>query len=152
MRSYTMDLGESPHANSAPVAASTTAPVSGESAVPVPRATVPPAKSPGAAIVAPPASTEPLATTPRPKSGKPPAATATVWTVQLGTFTNRENAARLDSRLKAHGFSATLSEATRNGHKLYRVRVGAERERAAAQKLLGRLKAAGEKGAEIVSR
>jgi cell division septation protein DedD len=39
-----------------------------------------------------------------------------------------------------------------NGRKLFRVRVGAEKDRAAAQKLLGRLKAVGEKGAEIVSR
>jgi cell division septation protein DedD len=74
------------------------------------------------------------------------------WTVQLGTFSSRENAAHLVAGLKSHGFSASIAEATKNGHKLYRVRVGAERDRAAAQKLQARLKAAGEKGGEIVPR
>ncbi len=70
--------------------------------------------------------------------------------MQLGTFSNRENAARLVGSLKSHGFTGSIVEATRNGHKLFRVRVGAERDRTAAQKLLGRLKAAGEKGGEVV--
>jgi cell division septation protein DedD len=91
----------------------------------------------------------------RPKPAAPSAAPphiAPAWTVQLGTFSNRENAARLVASLKARGFSASVSDATRNGHKLFRVRVGAERDRAAAQKLQGRLKAAGEKGGEVVQR
>ena len=72
--------------------------------------------------------------------------------VQLGTFSSRENAAHLVAGLKSHGFSGSIVEASKSGHKLYRVRVGAERDRAAAQKLLARLKAAGEKGGEVVAR
>ena len=68
----------------------------------------------------------------------------------MGTFSSRENAARLVGSLKSHGFTGSISEASRNGHKLFRVRVGVERDRTGAQKLLGRLRAAGEKGGEIV--
>jgi cell division septation protein DedD len=156
MRSYTMDLGESPHVNSAPVAASTAAPSAREAAVAVSSAPEPvplPAAATAAPQVATPAA--PVAVRARAPSAAPaPARTVergtAVWTVQLGTFSDRENAARLVARLKSHGFSAAISEATKNGHKLFRVRVGTERDRAAAQKLLARLKAAGEKGGEIV--
>ena len=89
------------------------------------------------------------------QSMPPPAAhapSATGWTVQLGTFSSRANAVHLVARLKSHGFSGSIAEVTKSGHKLYRVRVGAERDRASAQKLLTRLKAAGEKGADIVPR
>ena len=89
---------------------------------------------------------------PSPAPAPAPAHSAAAWTVQLGTFSSRENAARLVTGLKSHGFSATIAEATKNGHKLFRVRVGAERDRAAAQKLQGRLQAVGEKGGEIVPR
>jgi cell division septation protein DedD len=72
--------------------------------------------------------------------------------VQVATFSNRDNATRLVASLKSHGFVASESEATREGHKLFRVRVGNERDRSAAQKLLVRLKAAGQKGGEVVPR
>jgi cell division septation protein DedD len=77
---------------------------------------------------------------------------ATVWTVQLGLFSNRGNATRLMAGLKSHGFNPSMTDATKSGHKLYRVRVGNEHDRAAAQKLLARLKAIGVKGAEVVAR
>jgi len=158
MRSYTMDLGESPRASRGPVAASTTAPptaapatdsVAASSApaqdTPTPAAASAPALSPAAQPTIQPTAPSP-ARVPAPSHG------AGTWTVQLGTFSNRDNAARLVSRLKSHGFSAAISEATKNGHKLFRVRSGAERDRAAAQRLQGRLQAAGEKGGEIVPR
>jgi cell division septation protein DedD len=145
MRSYTMDFGESVHANSAPVAASTTVPSASEPAAAQPHtATVAPAPAPSPTQTAPPAA-------PAPPARAPEHSTAG-WTVQLGTFSSRENAAHLVAGLKSHGFSASIAEATKSGHKLYRVRVGAERDRAAAQKLLARLRAAGEKGGEIVPR
>jgi len=158
MRSYTMDLGESPRASRGPVAASTTAPptaapatdsVAASSApaqdTPTPAAASAPALSPAAQPTIQPTAPAP-ARVPAPSHG------AGTWTVQLGTFSNRDNAARLVSRLKSHGFSAAISEATKNGHRLFRVRSGAERDRAAAQRLQGRLQAAGEKGGEIVPR
>ena len=158
MRSYTMDLGESPRASRGPVAASTTAPPTAAPATdsvaassspaqntPTPAAASAPALSPAAQPTIQPTAPAP-ARVPAPSHG------AGTWTVQLGTFSNRDNAARLVSRLKSHGFSAAISEATKNGHKLFRVRSGAERDRAAAQRLQGRLQAAGEKGGEIVPR
>lgn len=170
IRSYTMELSATPHARE-PVAASTTAPATSSGAE-APRAREPITVSPAAsAPVA--ASREPSAPTPTPVTPAQPAAAAptvptrpaakaapahvtehssAAWTVQVGTFSNRENASRVMASLKSHGFSPALSEATRNGHKLFRVRVGTERDRAGAQKLLGRLRAAGEKGGEIVPR
>jgi DedD protein len=158
LRSYTMDLGESPRTNSGPVTASTTAPQASEPAqVSAPRAaagSAPPAVPPTTTPVTP--TTHPATHAARAEaavpSPAPPHGAAATWTVQLGTFGNRENAARLVATLKAHGFNASVSEATRSGHKLFRVRVGAERDRAAAQKLQARLRAAGEKGGEIVPR
>jgi cell division septation protein DedD len=156
MRSYTMDLGDAGRANSAPVAASTAVPPASEPAVraappsapasaPAPEAThTPPQPAATVSRTVPP----PAAPTPR----APVAHGTAGWTVQLGTFSSRENAAHLVAGLKSHGFSASIAAATRGAHKLYRVRVGEERDRAAAQKLLARLRAAGEKGGEIVPR
>jgi cell division septation protein DedD len=156
LRSYTMDLGESTHAHAGPVAASTAVPQASEPAA-VKSAPAAGKSAPAAVNSAPQALARMTPINPaRPEaaapSPAPPRNAATTWTVQLGTFSNRENAARLIAGLKAHGFNASISEATRSGHKLFRVRVGAERDRAAAQKLQGHLRAAGEKGGEIVSR
>ena len=149
MRSYTMDLGESPRANRGPVAASTTAPPASD---PLAASSAPVHDTPAPAAATAPART-PSAPAPRaaPPAPAPPHG-AGAWTVQLGTFSTRQNAARLVSGLKSHGFSAAISEATKNGHTLYRVRIGTERDRASAQRLQGRLRAAGEKGGEIVPR
>jgi cell division septation protein DedD len=149
MRSYTMDLGESPRANRAPVAASTTTPPATDS---VAASSAPAPDTPPPAAASAPAATP---TAPGPRAAPPspaPAHGAGPWTVQLGTFSKRENAARLVSGLKSHGFNAAISEASKNGHTLFRVRIGAERDRAAAQRLQGRLQAAGQKGGEILPR
>jgi cell division septation protein DedD len=141
-RSSTMELGESAPARE-PVAASTAVPPAREA--PAPASSAPVAMSaPGPALAAPPPTAAATATPPAPGSARSPA-----WTVQVATFSNRDNAARLSASLKSHGFSATVAEATKDGHKLFRVRVGSERDRAGAQKLLARLKAAGQKGGEI---
>ncbi len=157
MRSYTMDLAESPRINSAPVAASTAAPPASEPAVTLSSAPEPQLQRPPAAASAPQGVTPP----PRPSAPVPAPTPAHAvehgvehasgaWTVQLGTFSNRDHAVHLVNNLKSHGFGATISEVTNNGRKLFRVRVGNEKDRAAAQKLLGRLKAAGAKGGEVV--
>jgi len=164
LRSYTMDLGESPHAR-APVAASTAA----TTATTAPNASVAtPAPAPRAVAASsapepaplPPAASAPASTAqasapthPAVPPAQPPAPEhAMAWTVQLGLFSNRENAARLIASLKSRGFNPSISDATKSGHKFYRVRVGNEHDRAGAQKLLARLRAVGVKGAEIVAR
>jgi cell division septation protein DedD len=149
MRSYTMELGEAPRAIRGPVAASTTAPPAADpvavSSAPVPDTPIPAA--------APAPAPTPGAPAPRvPAAASAPAHGAGTWTVQLGTFSSRENAARLVSALKSHGFGAVMSEVTKNGHKLFRVRIGTERDRAGALRLQSRLKAAGQKGGEILPR
>jgi DedD protein len=167
MRSYTMDLGESPHANSAPVAASTAVAPASQPA-PANRAPVPdeattapqtaaaesePPPAPPMTDVAQRAVAAPkVVTTPKPSPAREPEHAAATWTVQLGTFSSRENALHLVANLKSHGFNGSVLEATKSGHKLFRVRVGSEHDRAAAQKLAARLKAAGEKGGEVVPR
>jgi DedD protein len=161
MRSYTMELGETAPANSAPITASTAAPPAREAPLPVSSAAVPwsapgpaPAAQPQTATAPPPQPLVPSAA-PRTAQHAPaehPAEHGAAWTVQIGTFSNRENAAHVVASLKSHGFSATVSEATKEGHKLFRVRVGNERDRVAAQKLLARLKAAGQKGGEVMPR
>jgi len=158
MRSYTMDLGESAHPR-APVAASTTASPAGE---PAPAASAPsPAPAPAQRNAATVAATAPVgkaavtpaATEPATPALAPAVGSKSTWTVQLGTFSSRPNAARLVGALKSRGLPAFIVETTgNNGRRLFRVRVGAEKDRAAAQKLLVRLKAVGEKGGEIVSR
>ena len=154
MRSYTMDLGESVHANSAPVAASTIAAPASEPAAAQPHtATVAPASTPAQTQTLPPAAADnPAAAHAQPPAAMTHGSATAAWTVQLGTFSSRDNAAHLVASLKSHGFGASIAQATKSGHKLYRVRVGAERDRAAAQKLLARLRAAGQKGGEIVPR
>ena len=149
LRSYTLDLRESPHANRAPVAASTATATALEPTPPVSSAPEPGPAPPAVPPVAPPRARAP---TPTPAPAHSAEHGSALWTVQLGTFSSRENAARLVAGLKSHGFTGSISEASRNGHKLFRVRVGAERDRAAAQKLLVRLKAAGQKSGEVVPR
>jgi cell division septation protein DedD len=153
MRSYTMELGESAHARE-PVAASTAVPPAPAREAPVPAPVPAPvaasgapvaSSAPGPAVAAPPPSAATTAAPPAP----PSVARGPAWTVQVATFSNRENAARLIASLKSHGFSAAVAETTKEGHKLFRVRVGSERDRAGAQRLLARLKAAGQKGGEI---
>jgi cell division septation protein DedD len=70
--------------------------------------------------------------------------------VQLGVFANRGNALALVRRLKSEGFVPRLSQSGGPAHLRYRVRVGLEYDRAGAQALQARLKAAGQRG-EIVA-
>jgi DedD protein len=71
------------------------------------------------------------------------------WAIQVGSFASRANADRLANELKGKGFSAFVSEGTSGGKKLFRVRVGPETDKAAAQSLAGRLRAAGRPGSLV---
>jgi DedD protein len=75
-----------------------------------------------------------------------PAAPVAGWTVQLGTFASRANAERLVRELKGQGFAAFSSESGSSGRELYRVRVGPAADRAAAEALGAKLRAAGHTG------
>lgn len=65
------------------------------------------------------------------------------WAVQVGSFGSRENADRLVRRLKVKGYGAFVTESSSRGRKWYRVRVGPQRDRAAADAIAVRLRKAG---------
>jgi DedD protein len=76
----------------------------------------------------------------------PPRGSRSSWWVQVGSFESRERADRYVHRLKVEGFAASLSQGASHGRKWYRVRVGPERDRAAARALAVRLHSAGQPG------
>lgn len=115
---------------------------------PPPAATLP-VTSPTHAVVAPRAPPSAV----QPSGGTPPAATPAAssgagFVVQLGSFANRANAERLAQQVHALGYPVGVSRGT-TGRRLYRVRVGPTRERAAAEQLAAKLLAQGHKGAVV---
>ncbi|HRP86704.1 MAG TPA: SPOR domain-containing protein [Gammaproteobacteria bacterium] len=79
-----------------------------------------------------------------------PAADAEAWTVQVGSFSQADNAQALQARLKAEGFESFISRVATDAGTMHRVRVGPVPERAEADRLLTRLRAAGHGGARVV--
>ena len=71
------------------------------------------------------------------------------WMVQLGVFSIQANAERLAQELKSQGFHALVSENSGGGRPLWRVRAGPVAERAAAEQLNARLRAAGHAGSVV---
>lgn len=151
MRSYTIELGERAPAKPAQ-------PQSPAATDAIEPATSPAERLPAAqTISAPPATSEPREPAPkeqvpaaaaeRAPAAEPPAVTG--WSIQVGSFASRENADRLVAKLRGRGFRSFVAEGTGGGRKLYRVRVGPERDRAAAQQLAARLKAVGESGSIV---
>ena len=62
------------------------------------------------------------------------------WIIQLGSFTDEENAQSLNIKLREAGYPAFVEPLKRNGKTSYRVRVGPEIKRSEADKLLKKLK------------
>lgn len=56
------------------------------------------------------------------------------WIVQVGVYSNADNAARVSEKLKSHGLAVTEESVKIEGGKAMRLRVGPYRERAAALK------------------
>jgi cell division septation protein DedD len=67
------------------------------------------------------------------------------WIVQLGSFTSRANAEHLAQQVRSQGFQVSVSQSS-SGRRLYRVRVGAARDHAAALALANKLRALGHSG------
>ncbi len=113
-----------------------------------PNATVPS----GAAVSAtttPTAKPAPAATPPAVEPAKAAPAPTGTYFVQLGVFVNRASADRLERTLRRQGFTPIVKEITASGKRMYRVRVGPEIDRAAANALLKRLNEAGHKGSVV---
>ncbi len=64
----------------------------------------------------------------------------TAWVVQLGSFSSKENADKLNITLRKSGFPAFVEPIQQNNETVYRVRVGPELLRADADALLKRIK------------
>lgn len=64
----------------------------------------------------------------------------TAWVVQLGSFASEENANTLNRKLRQAGFSSFVEPLQQGGAKVFRVRVGPELRRTAAQSVRDRLK------------
>lgn len=65
------------------------------------------------------------------------------WAVQLGSFSNADNAERLAAELRARGYKAFVSRFESAGQPRLRVRVGPEQDRTRAEQLAARLRREG---------
>lgn len=111
---------------------------------PPPRATPQPAPqaAPRPAPQAAPASPPPPVPAPA-TSGDGP------WTVQVGSFSQPQNAEGLQRQLRAQGFESFVSRIATDAGSMYRVRVGPVPDRQSADDLLARVRAAGHAGARV---
>jgi len=113
-----------------------------------------PAPQPAAAAVSP----EPAAVESRPEPEPEPrpavvsepkpsnASTTGMWAVQLGSFSNKENAEKLAADLRKQGYAAFLSQLDTASGQLHRVRIGPQKDREAAETMAARLAKAGHPG------
>ena len=83
-----------------------------------------------------------------PVEAKTPTATSAtgMWAVQLGSFSNKENAEKLAADLRKQGYAAFLSQLTTDTGQLHRVRIGPQKDRESAEAMAGRLSKVGHKG------
>lgn len=63
----------------------------------------------------------------------------TAWVVQVGSFSNRENAEKLVAQIRKMKYAAFMEQADVDGKTLFRVKVGPEIDRKLAEKMLAKL-------------
>jgi DedD protein len=68
------------------------------------------------------------------------------WAVQVGSFSNPDNAGRLSRQLSAEGFPAFVARLVTDGRTMHRVRVGPVDSRESAEALVGKLSGSGHQG------
>lgn len=148
-RSIDIDLTEAARApaGSTPTPEPAPAPPPAPIELPTPPAVMEPAPAatPNATVP----SAAPVTTPPAAEPAKAAPAPTGTYFVQLGVFVNRASADRLERRLRREGFTPIVKEITASGKRMYRVRVGPEIDRAAANALLKRLNEAGHKGSVV---
>lgn len=64
-----------------------------------------------------------------------------MWAVQIGSFSNKENADRLAAGLREKGYAAFLSQIKTDEGELHRVRIGPQKDRASAESVASMLEA-----------
>ena len=80
------------------------------------------------------------------KTGAVLESTTGMWAVQLGSFSNQQNAERLAAELREQGYAAFLSKLDTGSGELHRVRVGPQKDRDAAEAVAARLRKSGQAG------
>ncbi len=122
---------------------------------PAPQVTQPEAKEPAAEpeVQEKPAEEEPVEEEPvkeepvaEPVRQPPPASTTGMWAVQLGSFSNKDNAEKLAADLRKQGYAAFLSQLQTDAGQLHRVRIGPQKDRESAEAMASRLLKVGHKG------
>jgi DedD protein len=81
---------------------------------------------------------------PQPEAEKPAekpatASTTGMWAVQLGSFSNKDNAEKLAADLRKQGYAAFLSQLETGSGTLHRVRIGPQKDRESAEAMAARL-------------
>jgi DedD protein len=147
-RLYTIELGD--RATTGPARPQTPAASRPQAEQQAPATAEPPVESRPVPARTPAPQPTPPATEPvRASSVEAPLAKG--WSIQVGSFANRENAEREVGTLRKQGFRSFLTEGTASGGKrLYHVRVGPAPDRATAQALAGRLRSSGRSGHFLV--
>lgn len=138
-----VSLAAEPVADGAPEAPADNLPAEPEPGVVARQTTPEPQREPPPAVVAP---KPPAASTPSPAAAAPSGR----WWVQLGRFSERENAERLALELRRAGYNISLSQIRADGKELTLVRAGPVADRTAASALQKRLSAAGHSGSFLV--
>lgn len=69
-----------------------------------------------------------------------------MWAVQLGSFSNQQNAERLAADLRQQGYAAFLSKLDTGSGELHRVRIGPQKDRESAESVATRLGKSGHSG------
>lgn len=69
-----------------------------------------------------------------------------MWVVQLGSFSNKDNAERLAADLREQGYAAFLSQLQTDAGTLQRVRIGPQKDRESAEAVAAQLARSGHKG------
>ncbi len=74
------------------------------------------------------------------------ASTTGMWAVQLGSFSNKENAEKLAADLRKQGYAAFLSQLQTDSGQLHRVRIGPQKDRGSAEAVAAKLLQAKRRG------
>lgn len=122
-------------------AASTTVPAREEPARDAPVHTEP---APAAAAQQEPRKVPDTAREPAPEQAM--TSTTGMWAVQLGSFSNKDNAEKLAADLRKQGYAAFLSQLSTANGQLHRVRVGPQKDRESAAAMAKRLAKVGHPG------
>ena len=82
-----------------------------------------------------------------PQTSAPASSSSTgMWAVQMGSFSNKENAEKLAADLKKQGYMAFLSQIQTPSGQLHRVRIGPQKDRESAEAIAAGLLKVDRKG------